>query len=214
MKNLNSIQALIFDLDNTLVSSQLNFQLLRDVLNCPDRTDILEFIKTMKSAALIKRANDFIIAHEKLDALTSSHLPGCESLLAFLALQKYPTAIVTRNCQRAAQLKLKKNAIKVDILLTREDYPAKPNPDALIAIAQLWGIDCRNIVYVGDHLYDVQAANNAGMLSCLITHSAELPYQDKAYLVFNELHELEASLQQSLCLMNSTYPHNGKNWTQ
>ncbi len=128
MNKLSSIQALIFDLDNTLVTSQLNFRLLRDILNCPDRTDILEFIKAMKSATLIKQANDFIIAHEKLDALTSSHLPGCESLLAFLALQKYPTAIVTRNCLRAAQLKLKKNAINVDILLTREDYPAKPNP--------------------------------------------------------------------------------------
>ena len=168
----------------------------------------------MKSAALIKQANDFIIAHEKLDALTSSHLPGCESLLAFLAEQKYPIAIVTRNCLRAAQIKLKKNAIKVDILLTREDYPAKPNPEALIAIAQLWGIDCRNIVYVGDHFYDVQAANNAGMLSCLITHSTDLPYKDKAYLVFNELHELEASLQQSRYLINSTYSHYTNKWTQ
>ncbi|MGB5444355.1 MAG: HAD-IA family hydrolase [Psychromonas sp.] len=214
MKNLNRIQALIFDLDNTLVTSQLNFQLLRDILNCPDRTDILEFITIMESAALVKQANDFIIAHEKLDAQTSSHLPGCESLLAFLAIHKYPTAIVTRNCLRAAQIKLKKNAINVDILLTREDYPAKPNPEALIAIAQLWGIDCRNIIYVGDHLYDVQAANNAGMHSCLITHFADLPYKDEACFVFNELHELEASLQQSLYLMDYIYPHNLKKWMQ
>lgn len=197
MKNLNTVQALIFDLDNTLVTSQINFQLLRDILNCPDGTDILNFIKTMKSAGLSKQANDFIVTHEMLDALTSSHLPGCKSLLSFLAVYKYPTAIVTRNCLRAAQVKLKKHALKVDILLTREDYPAKPSPDALLAVAQFWGIDCGNIVYVGDHLYDLQAAKNAGMISCLITHFADLPFKDKANLVFNELHELKSSLQQS-----------------
>jgi HAD superfamily hydrolase (TIGR01549 family) len=214
MKNLNTIEAIIFDLDNTLVSTQLNFQLLRDVLNCPDRIDILDFIKAMKSTELMQQANDFVIAHEMLDARTSSCLAGSESLLAFLALQKYPTAIVTRNCQQAAQIKLKKNAIKVDMLLTREDYPAKPNPKALITIAGLWGIHCQNILYVGDHLYDVQAANNAGMISCLITHNIDLSFKDKAYLVFNELHELEDALKKSQSVKANAYAYPLKKWEQ
>jgi FMN phosphatase YigB (HAD superfamily) len=92
---------------------------------------------------------------------------------------------------------LSKNAINVDILITREDYPAKPNPEALFAIAQLWGIECQNIVYVGDHFYDVQAANNAGMISCLITHNIDLSFKNSAHLVFNELHELEDALKKS-----------------
>jgi len=212
MKNLSSIQALIFDLDNTLVSSKLNFKLLRDILNCPDRVDILDFIRAMKSAPLMKKANDFIVSHEMLDALTSSFLPGSKSLLAFMARQKYPTGIVTRNSLLAAKTKLKKNAIDVDILITREDYPAKPNPEALFAIAQLWGIDCQNIVYVGDHIYDVQAANNAGMISCLITHNIDLSFKDRAHLVFNELHELEDALKQSQPMMENGQAYHLKKW--
>lgn len=212
MKNLSSIQALIFDLDNTLVSSKLNFKLLRNLLNCPDRIDILDYIKAMKSALSMKKANDFIVSHELLDALTSSFLPGSKSLLAFIARQKYPTGIVTRNCQQAAKIKLKKNAINVDILITREDYPAKPNPEALFAIAQLWGIDCQNIVYVGDHFYDVQAANNAGMISCLITHNMELSFKDRAHLVFNDLHELEDALKQSQPMMESGQAYHSIKW--
>lgn len=199
MKNLTPIHALIFDLDNTLVSSQLNFKLLRDILDCPDSVDILDFIQGMKSAALIKQANDLLVSHEMLDAVTSSFLTGSKSLLAFIAMHKYPIGIVTRNCRQAAKKKLKKNAINVDILITREDYPAKPNPEALFAIAKLWGIDCQNIVYVGDHFYDVQAANNAGMISCLITHNTDLSFKDSAHLVFNELHELEDVLKKA-CL--------------
>ncbi|MFT6925872.1 MAG: HAD superfamily hydrolase (TIGR01549 family) [Psychromonas sp.] len=207
MKNLSTIQALIFDLDNTLVSSQLNFKLLRDILNCPEQVDILDFIKGMKSASLMEQANDFIVSHEMLDALTSSFLPGSKSLLAFIALRKYPVGIVTRNCLQAATTKLKKNAIKVDILITREDYPAKPSPEALFAIAQLWGIDCQNIVYVGDHLYDVQAANSAGMISCLITHNIDLSFKDRAHLVFNELHELEDALKESQPVMETLHTY-------
>jgi len=214
MKNLNRIQALIFDLDNTLVSSQLNFKLLRNILNCPDRIDILDFIKAMKSASLIKQANDFIVSHEMLDALTSSFLPGSKSLLAFIAGQKYPTGIVTRNCLLAAKTKLKKNAINVDILITREDYPAKPNPEALLAIAKLWEIDCQNIVYVGDHIYDVQAANNAGMISCLITHNIDLSFKDSAHLVFNELHELEDALKQSQAMAGNGQGYQPIKWEQ
>ncbi|MFT4836827.1 MAG: HAD superfamily hydrolase (TIGR01549 family) [Psychromonas sp.] len=197
MKDLSTIQALIFDLDNTLVSSQLNFKWLREMLNCPDRVDILEFVEQIKSASLMKQAKDLIVSHEMLDALTSSFLPGSKDLLAFMAIQKYPTGIVTRNCREAATTKLSKNAINVDILITREDYPAKPNPEALFAIAQLWGIECQNIVYVGDHFYDVQAANNAGMISCLITHNIDLSFKNSAHLVFNELHELEDALKKS-----------------
>jgi HAD superfamily hydrolase (TIGR01549 family) len=197
MKDLSTIQALIFDLDNTLVSSELNFKLLREIINCPEKVDILDFIQTLESASLIKKAKDLIVSHEMSDALTASFLPGSKSLLAFMAIQKYPVGIVTRNCRQAANTKLKNNAISVDILITREDYPAKPNPEALFAIAQLWGIECQNIVYVGDHFYDVQAANNAGMISCLITHNIDLSFKDGAHLVFNELHELEDALKKA-----------------
>ncbi|PKH03579.1 phosphatase, partial [Psychromonas sp. MB-3u-54] len=195
MKDLSTIQALIFDLDNTLVSSQLNFKLLRELLNCPEKVDILDFVEQIKSASVMKQAKDLIVSHEMSDALTSSFLPGSKSLLAFMTIHKYPTGIVTRNCREAATTKLSKNAINVDILITREDYPAKPNPQALFAIAQLWGIECQNIVYVGDHFYDVQAANSAGMISCLITHNVDLSFKDSAHLVFNELHELEDALK-------------------
>ena len=92
-------------------------------------------------------------------------------------------------------MKVKQNAIAIDHVLTREDYPAKPAPDALLAIANQWQIQPAHIMYVGDYLYDIQAANNAGMIACLITHGVESRYQDLADIVIEELNQLLPFIQ-------------------
>ena len=72
-------------------------------------------------------------------------------------------AIVTRNCREATAIKLANNAIPIDIVLTREDAPAKPDPTALLMVARQWQLNAEDCLYVGDFIYDQLAAENAGM---------------------------------------------------
>jgi len=48
-------------------------------------------------------------------------------------------------------------------VLTREDAPAKPDPTALLMVANTWQLRPEDCLYVGDFIYDQQAAENAGM---------------------------------------------------
>ncbi|KZX78846.1 hypothetical protein A3717_19915 [Alcanivorax sp. HI0013] len=54
----------------------------------------------------------------------------------------------------------------MDMMLAREDCAPKPAPDGLLQIADAWGLPPANLVYVGDFIYDLQAARRAEMISC------------------------------------------------
>lgn len=89
-------------------------------------------------------------------------------------------AVVTRNCQHAAQLKLAKTALNFDLVLTRDDAPAKPDPTALLQVVKQWQLMPKDCIYVGDFLFDIQAAQNANMDSCLYIIDVRPDYADTA----------------------------------
>lgn len=186
---LHDIQAVVFDLDNTLVSSSLNFPLIRQELGCEAKGDLLKFIENMPLEQQVV-ATKRVIDHELDDAHSSYPLAGCHDLLATIKKLNLNTAIVTRNCQQAAQIKVKNNKIDIPIVLTREEHPAKPAPDALLHLAELWQIIPENILYVGDYLYDVQTAHNANAKSCLVSLAKDTEYAAQAHMVVDDLVEL------------------------
>ncbi len=47
--DLKTIKAVIFDLDNTLVTSNINFSQLRQQLGCPQDIDLLSYIETLNA---------------------------------------------------------------------------------------------------------------------------------------------------------------------
>jgi HAD superfamily hydrolase (TIGR01509 family) len=189
------IKGIIFDLDGTLVESSLDFNLIRQQIGCPEGIDLLKYVDELGCQTSQARANNIIIEHEYQDAITAKPIKGMAELISAIEAAKLPTAIVTRNSLAASTMKVKQNAIAIDHVLTREDYPAKPAPDALLAIANQWQIQPAHIMYVGDYLYDIQAANNAGMIACLITHGVESRYQDLADIVIEELNQLLPFIQ-------------------
>jgi HAD superfamily hydrolase (TIGR01549 family) len=188
------IDGIIFDLDGTLVDSSLNFTLMRQHLGCPLGEDILQFIASMADPLQRQQAADLIIEHEMNDAEISRWLPGAQQLINLLHQHKIPQAIVTRNSADATRIKVNNNQIPIEIISTRENHRPKPAPDALLAIAQSWKIAPQRLMYVGDYLYDVQAGNNAGMFSCLITHGKIVDYSHQADYVYSQIDQLTAAL--------------------
>jgi HAD superfamily hydrolase (TIGR01509 family) len=172
-------QGVIFDLDNTLVSSSLNFKHIRAEIGCTEHTDLLTYIEQLPEVEA-QAAMDIVLSHEYQDAESAVLMPGVVECLAVLAEQNIKMAVVTRNCQHAAQLKLAKTGLEFDIVLTRDDAPAKPDPTALLQVADSWQVTPSQCIYVGDFLFDIQAADNAQMDSCLYILDARPDYADRA----------------------------------
>ncbi|EAT12645.1 HAD family hydrolase [Bermanella marisrubri] len=184
------IKAIIFDLDGTLVSSRLDFAYLKRELACPKNVDLLEHVNHLPEAQKVE-AHRFIYNHEMEDAAQSSWLPGAQEFVDLCLSKKIPMAIITRNMRDAAMLKIQHNNIPIDLVLTRDDAPPKPNPEGLLRVANKWRLNPDNIMYIGDFLYDIEAAINAEMWSCLYAPEELSDYAHKADLVIQDFSELE-----------------------
>lgn len=179
----------IFDLDNTLVSSSLNFSEIRNAVGCPSNKDILSYIDSLPSNEKVS-VQKIIHEFEMADAQNAGILPGSQEVLGLLNHLNIPFAVVTRNHKKAAALKIKNNDLNIPLLITREKFNPKPAPDAVLFLSSYWQIQPTKLLCVGDYLYDIQMATNANALSCLVSYGQELTYATLASFVVNNLHEL------------------------
>lgn len=193
---INKIRAVVFDLDNTLVSCDLNFQQLRSELGCPQELDLLTFVEAIENPTEKRQARQTILDHELSDAQHAYPLIGCHDLLRYLKQEGIRSAIITRNCLEASELKLRHTGIEVEALLTREHCAPKPDPQSLNRLAKQWQLLPEQILYVGDYLYDLQAAFNASMPSCLVTNGEEKGFSSLASISVARLDELQQVLKQ------------------
>ncbi|MEP5763007.1 MAG: HAD-IA family hydrolase [Halieaceae bacterium] len=194
MTELSSLRGLVFDLDGTLADSRLDFPAMRAETGCPEGTGLLEYIGALDSEAERLRANAVIHHYEMLGASAASWIPGAQELLAQLTQASLPIGIFTRNSREAAGLMINSLAIPCDTLIAREDAVAKPDPEGLLKIARGWELDVQELLCVGDFLYDLQAASNAGMRSCLYDPLGSSPHTGHADLVVRHFDELGAMI--------------------
>lgn len=165
MKSPQPLEGIIFDLDGTLVDSRLDFTTIRAELACPEGVGVLEFIDGLP-ADRQHQAHQVVKHHERQGAERARWMPGARQCLQQARDQGLPTAILTRNAREIAQLTMARLDIEVDVMLAREDCAPKPSPQGLLMIAAQWGCDPQRLVYVGDFIYDLQAARRAGMAAC------------------------------------------------
>lgn len=184
------IKGVIFDLDGTLMHANLDFSYLRNVTGCPPDQDILRYINSLAPKNQVI-ANKMIVEHEIKDAMSAEWIDGAIDFVELLAREGTPMAIVTRNCRRAAELKLSSKKAMINIVITREDAPPKPDPSALLDIARNWQMSVTDLIYIGDYLYDVQAAKNAGMRSFLYVPEEKPDYAHQADVVFKHYDEMK-----------------------
>lgn len=178
MFSFANVKAIIFDLDDTLVKTTLNFTQLKAEIGCVEEDDILSFIANINCPTAQAKAHQTVLDHELNDAQTSVWMPGALTFVQEAKAAKLPLAIVTRNCQQATHIKIANNSIPISIVLTRDDAPAKPNPSGLLSIANRWQIPPSDIAYIGDYIYDIQAAHNAQMQAWLYKQSTNVSVND------------------------------------
>jgi HAD superfamily hydrolase (TIGR01509 family) len=193
MKNL---RGLIFDLDGTLVDSRLDFDLMREEMELPPGR-ILESIAALPP----ERASEcmaILRRHEVEGAERATLLPGVELLLQKAAERAIPIGIVTRNSRDISMAVLTRLRIQHDVLLTRDDGPIKPDPWGVRLICEKWQVPARQVVMIGDYMFDVMSGRDAGTRTVLLTHPVhprEYPNEERADLLLSSLAEHERLME-------------------
>lgn len=182
-----NVRGFIFDLDGTLASSSLDFPAIRAEMGCPDGVDALVYIQSLPSKAEQIAAMDIIHEHENKDALTCDWIDGAEHFINNCKVQSHPIAIVTRNSNEAAQLKIDRLGIDIDCVFTRENSLPKPQPDALLQACEQFKLPVSDVIMVGDYLYDIQSGLNANMRTCLVNYDEAPEYANLATYCFPRL---------------------------
>ncbi|HLR16349.1 MAG TPA: HAD family hydrolase [Alcanivoracaceae bacterium] len=163
---LRNIRGVVFDLDDTLVDSQLDFEAIRKEVGAPLRQGILEYIETLEGEAQ-RQAEKILVDAEWRGAELATWMPNAERLVHTLNERGIPQAILTRNARPIAQATMDRLGIPIERLLAREDCAPKPSPEGLLMVAEEWQMPPAEIVYIGDFKYDIYAALAAEMVACL-----------------------------------------------
>jgi len=193
---MKNIRGLIFDLDGTLVDSQLDFDLMRQEMDLPPGR-ILESIAALPEQRA-RICMQILQRHEIEGAARATLLPGVDLLLRKAHECSIPVGIVTRNSREISLAVLSRLQIRHDVLLTRDDGPIKPDPWGVRQICERWNVPARQVVMIGDYMFDVLAGRGAGTRTVLLTHPVpphEYPNEEQADLLLSSLTEHERLME-------------------
>src|SRR5436190_22570203 len=121
------IRGVIFDLDDTLVDSRLDFDAMRLEMELPPDQPILESLARLDPQR-VERCNAILHRHELAGAERAVLLPGARELVTTLHVRGIRLAIATRNSRVITEATLSKFALPIDLLFTRDDGRVKLDP--------------------------------------------------------------------------------------
>ncbi len=184
------IRGIIFDLDGTLVESHLDFDLMRREMELPDGVPVLETILTLEEAHA-RHCWQVLERHEQAGANRAELVLGVRGFLDAVTARGLPQAILTRNGRRFAGETLRKLSLAFDPVMTRDDAPIKPRPEAIWEICRKWKAEPRDLVIIGDYRFDLEAGRAAGTRTVLYTRQGAMTNRSWAAQADFLLHSFE-----------------------
>jgi HAD superfamily hydrolase (TIGR01549 family) len=153
----------MLDMDGTLFDSDLDWVGIRDRIGVPrDGRPILEQLKSAESSVR-QRGLEILIEAEHRGAENGRLIPGAKELLEFFHLQGIRTALVTNNSRHSAEVLLARHPLAFDLILTRDEGAAKPDPEVFVRALVALGAAPDEAIAIGDAHIDVLAAHHAGV---------------------------------------------------
>lgn len=218
------MKAILFDLDGTLIDTAPDLARVLNELRLKNKLPELPFkdIREQVSEgalALIRLGFDISADHPKYLHLRSELLnryeasiceasvlfPGLLSALESAEAKNVPWGIVTNKPRHLSERLLNKMKLskRCSVLVCPEDVQEKkPAPEPLIKAAETLNLQCEDIVYVGDHARDIEAAKAANMISVAVDYGYLLPDDNSllwgADFHFKSSHDLSNWIQQKL----------------
>lgn len=188
-------RAVIFDLDGTLIDSAgdvsviLNEILRQEQVPAFTTSEVKalmgEGIGALIRKALVARGLD--MSEKDRERLTARFLERyCDDPVAFTTIFPFTREVLsdlvangiligicTNKAERPARLILERLGLAqhvCDVVAGDSGFGQKPDPGPLIACAVRLGVEAAQVVYVGDHVIDVQTARAANVPVIAVAH--------------------------------------------
>lgn len=187
--------AFILDWDGVIAETRLDFSPLREKYYGGRRAMLLEEAGTLEAGRREEFFRD-LVELEMAGAESAEPVPGAFEMLKWLADNKIPYCILSRNCMEV----IRRGAEKIGLTLPERTWGrdcmewVKPDPRALRFAASQMGFQPRDCLYVGDFLYDLQGARRAGMRAVLVQRD-EAAWRGWADAVYPRMEDFVAELR-------------------
>ena len=179
------MNAVIFDLDGTLQSLEIDFHGLRAKLSGlfegyghpPLEGPLLEAVEKalldlsangMPAPGVLdarQRAIHIMDSWEMAAYPNARTFPGIQEALSELSSRGFGLAVQSRACRAFVHRSLERIGFAFDLVAAREDVGRpKPDPEGIHLILGKLRCPVENAVVVGDHPFDIQAGKRAGIL--------------------------------------------------
>ena len=186
--------AVIFDMDGTLIEPLLDFQAIRTDLGIPPGQGILEALDGL-SANDREDGHRRLLGHELAAAREARLMPNAVEALAMVRAAGLKTALLTRNAAEAMRIVLDRfPQLAFDLAWSREDGPIKPEPDGVLRACVRLGAVPERTACVGDFRYDIVAAKEAGAVAVLLAPGEPPDFASEADCVIADLLDLRSVL--------------------
>ena len=213
MESMSKIEAVLFDLDGTLLDSFPDFLASLENININSSSkkineSIVRANVSDGSSKLLKLVFDidaddegfdehkrnFLNEYEKNILMYGNLFHGVSDLLNFLLDKKIPYGIVTNKPRKYTEIILKKSSLlrqsKV-VICCDDGFKSKPNPEGINHACNILGVPNSKCIYVGDHENDLNASLAAGTISAVCTFG----YGFKKGLIIDGAENFESPLQ-------------------
>ena len=187
-----SYELIVFDMDGTLTFDALDFDTLRKELGLHVRHPILECIDNLEPNQR-QQAWETLHRHEAAAAEKCQLRPGAEQVLEKLRQRGLKTALLSRNSQRSVETVLRRYPIAFDYVASRDQPPIKPAAESLLRICRDLQVRAEKTLMVGDYVFDLQVAENAGTHSVLLIEPDSTPpeFAKHATYLIRKLEDIE-----------------------
>ena len=202
------IKGIIFDLDGTIVDTKLDFNKIRCDLGFQPGEFILEKIDSLPNGEEKEKYHQILKYHELNSVKEATLIDGVADFIEYLKKKSIKMAILTRNYELATKKILEKFELNFTTIFTRDDGPAKPNPWCALKIAHEWEINPKEIMIIGDFLFDIQTGKNAGMQTALYTPIRVPDYAHLADITFNDFSLLVNKIKEKYKIISDSYKLN------
>ena len=186
--------AVIFDMDGTLIASPLDFAAIRAEFGVAPGDGIIEQLDARPPAER-DRCRQRLAEIEMTAAAEATLIPGAVETVEAVRAAGLKTALLTRNARPVMETLLGRfGALRFDLCWSREDGPIKPEPDGVLRACRQLNVAPERTACVGDYHYDITAANAAGTTSILLAQGPRPEFADQADRVITALAELPGVL--------------------
>jgi len=175
-------------MDGTLIRSHYDWPGIRAELGVdgPSLIDALNELPAGRRSAAWARMCEI----EKLASLAATVVDGAAELLDLLAGRGIKRALVTNNSSANALDLVDRFALRFDEIITRDSGLYKPSGAPLVEAMRRLETDPSRVMAVGDSMYDIQAAREAGCAWVVLVNGGACRHPEQADLAFRNLTDL------------------------